>query len=72
MIEDKKFIETFDINDWEVFTDNGWEDVVKIHKNSGNYKHYKQMVCHNVICGVTHILDKFYIFNIRICQFNQK
>lgn len=32
MIEDKKFIETFDINDWEVFTDNGWEDVVKIHK----------------------------------------
>lgn len=32
MIEDKKFIETFDINDWEVFTDNGWEDIVKIHK----------------------------------------
>lgn len=32
MIKDKKFIETFDINDWEVFTDNGWEDVVKIHK----------------------------------------
>ena len=31
-MEDKKFIETFDVNDWEVLTDDGWEDIVKIHK----------------------------------------
>lgn len=31
MIE-KKFVETIDVNDWEVLTDNGWEDIVKIHK----------------------------------------
>ena len=31
MLEDKKFIETLDVNDWEVLTDNGWEDIAKIH-----------------------------------------
>lgn len=29
---DKKFIETIDINDWEVETDTGWSDIVSIHK----------------------------------------
>ena len=31
-MEDKKFIETFDVDDWEVLTDTGWEDIVKVHK----------------------------------------
>ena len=29
---DKKFVESFDVDDWEVLTDTGWEDIVKIHK----------------------------------------
>lgn len=32
MKEDKKFIETLDVNDWEVLTDDGWQDIIKIHK----------------------------------------
>ena len=31
-MKDKKFIETFDVDDWEVLTDTGWEDIVKVHK----------------------------------------
>lgn len=31
-MKDKKFIETFDVNDWEVLTDTGWEEIVKVHK----------------------------------------
>ena len=31
-MKDKKFIETFNVNDWEILTDTGWEDIVKIHK----------------------------------------
>lgn len=31
-MENKKFIETFDVDDWEVLTDTGWEDIVKVHK----------------------------------------
>lgn len=31
-MQDKKFIESYDVSDWEVLTDTGWEDIVKIHK----------------------------------------
>lgn len=32
MNHNKKFIETLDVNDWQVETDSGWVDIKKIHK----------------------------------------
>lgn len=32
MIDDKKFIETINVDEWEVETDTGWEDIVSLHK----------------------------------------
>jgi hypothetical protein len=29
---DRKFIESFDISDWEIETDTGWHDITEIHK----------------------------------------
>lgn len=31
-IVERKFIESFDINEWEIETDTGWEDISSIHK----------------------------------------
>lgn len=30
--EDKKFIETIDLDEWEVQTDTGWSDIISLHK----------------------------------------
>ena len=32
MQSNNKFIESFEVSDWEVETPNGWEDISKIHK----------------------------------------
>lgn len=55
---DKKFVESFDVDDWEVLTDTGWEDIVKIHKTIP-YKVWKiQTNSFELECA-----DKHLVFN---------
>lgn len=51
-----KFIVTFDINDWEIETDTGWENIVKIHKTI-EYDVWKiSTKNHTLECADNHIV----------------
>jgi len=53
----KKFIETFDVSDWEIETDNGWSDIKEIGKTI----EYEEWILETVdgfklICADKHII----------------
>lgn len=55
---EEKFIESFDVDDWEVLTDDGWKDIKKIHKTIP-YKVWKiQTQSFELECA-----DKHLVFN---------
>lgn len=56
-----KFIESIDVNDWQVETDDGWVDIVKAHKTVEFQEWVLETEHHNLICADTHIVfdDKF-------------
>jgi len=53
---ERKFIESFDISDYEIMTDDGWQDCKAIHKTIP-YKMWKLITkkC-ELICADTHIV----------------
>ena len=54
---DEKFIESFDVSEWEVETDTGWEDIVGSHKTI-QYQVYKVTVDQtpDLLCADDHIV----------------
>ena len=61
-IVERKFVESFDINDWEIETENGFVDATQIHKTI-EYEVYEIKLENNLSlrCADTHILiDEFY------------
>jgi len=68
----KKFIETFDVSDWEIETDTGWEDIKEIGKTI-EYDEWVLKTKDNLelICADEHILFKekyneVYVKNLNI------
>lgn len=52
----KKFIDTVDINDWEIHTDDGWKDIKRIGKTIP-YKIYEiHTINHSLKCADNHIV----------------
>lgn len=52
----RKFIQSYDISDYQILTDTGWEDISAIHKTIP-YKKYKLVTEKNeLICADTHIV----------------
>ena len=54
---ERKFIESFDISDWEIETDSGWHDITQLHKTV----EYQEWVIEtesgeSLVCADTHIL----------------
>jgi len=59
MITEKKFVETFDVEDWEVDSESGWQDIVAVGKTIP-YDVY-EIILENSLklkCANTHILIK--------------
>lgn len=53
---ERKFIETFDIDDWEVKTDTGWSDIKRIGKTVEYEKWILKTENHILECADTHIV----------------
>ena len=53
----RKFIESFDVDDWEIKTDSGWSDISYIHKTI-KYKKYKIILSNGMFleCADNHIV----------------
>jgi len=54
---ERKFIDTIDVNDWEIETDTGWQDVSHVHKTIP-YKRWivKTETGKELLCADTHIV----------------
>lgn len=71
-MQEKKFIEIFDVNDWQVETDSGWEDVIATGKTI-KYKVYEIKLENGISlrCADTHIVfkenyEECYVENLKI------
>lgn len=53
---DRKFIETIEIDEWEVETDTGWSDIKAIGKTIEYDEWILETNNHNIICADTHIV----------------
>lgn len=67
----KKFIETFDVNDWEVETDNGWSDIKEIGKTTPYEKWILETENFKLGCADEHILfnekyEEIYVKNLKV------
>jgi len=54
---ERKFVESFDISDWEIETDSGWHDITQLHKTI----EYQEWVIEtesgeSLVCADTHIM----------------
>lgn len=64
---ERKFVESFDISDWEIETDTGWHDVTSIHKTV-EYQEWKittesgkQLVCADTHIIFTESMDQIFV-----------
>ncbi|MFW6009080.1 MAG: DnaB-like helicase C-terminal domain-containing protein [archaeon] len=67
---ERKFIETFDIDDWEVETDTGWSDIKRIGKTIKYEKWILKTKNHRLECADTHIvfnedLEEVYVKDLK-------
>lgn len=52
----RKFIASFDVDDYEILTDTGWEDCEKIHKTVEYTIWHVETETHKLACADTHIV----------------
>lgn len=52
----KKFIESIDVNDWQVDTDTGWKDIKKIYKTIKYQEWVLETNNYKLICADNHII----------------
>ena len=56
-IVERKFIESFDVSDWEIDTDTGWQDISAIHKTVEYDRWEIETVSgKKLLCADTHIV----------------
>lgn len=53
---ERKFIDTIDLNDWEIETDTGWQDITHIHKTVEYTEWVIKTKTSELICADNHIL----------------
>ena len=53
---DRKFIESYDVSDYEILTDTGWEDISKVHKTVPYEVFELKTDGHSIKCADTHIV----------------
>lgn len=68
---DKKFIESFNVDDYQVLTDTGWEDIIKSHKTI-KYRVYEiKTKNYSLKCADNHIIfdkefNEIYVKNLKL------
>lgn len=65
---DRKFIETFDISDWEIETDTGWEDITHIGKTIEYEKWVLKTDSFELKCADNHIVFDTDFNEMYVCE----
>lgn len=55
-MNNKKFIKSWDINDYDILTDTGWEPIVALHKTVPYVKYILTTTTHSLSCADNHIV----------------
>jgi hypothetical protein len=60
-MDNNKFIEKYDVDDYEILTDTGWSDIKALHKTVPFIRYILKTTNHSLECADTHIVfnDKF-------------